>query len=115
MRCSLVPCRIVCTSLLLCLALAGCGTSYPYYTVGGSPESRVIIIHLDENTTEKISAGTGIGGGLTRAMQMQATAAGEVTIEKDSAKVTMIAKGPVFLVKNVEYDGKQIDFHEPIL
>ena len=114
MPCSLLPFRFVCAAFLLCLTLAGCGVSYPHYTLGGSPESRVIIIHLSETATEKIPAGSGIGGGLTSEMKLQMSSGEEVTIEQDSAKVTMIAKGPMFIVKSVEYDGKKVNFHEPI-
>ena len=111
----MLPFRFVCTAFLLCLTLAGCGVSYPYYTLGGSSESRVVIIHLDETATEKIPVGSGMGGGLTGEMKLRLISGEEVTIEQDSAKVTMIAKGALFIVKNVEYDGKQVNFHEPVL
>lgn len=114
MQCSMVPFRSVCTAFLLCLALLGCGASYPHYTLEGSAESRVVVIHLDETKTEKIPAGSGIGGGITNEMKSQMGDSGEATIEKDSAKVTIVAKGMVFLVKKVEYDGKEVYFHEPI-
>lgn len=101
--------------LFACLMLSGCGVSYPYYTLDGSPESRVIVIHLSENKTEKVPAGTGMGGGLDPSQIQEIDGENVVIIEQGSAKVVMKANGPVFTVKTVEYDGKPVLYHEPLL
>ena len=106
--------RFACLSLLMCLA-AGCGGGYPYYTLGGSPESRVVEIHLSESETVKVPAGTGVGGGLTGEHKAILLTGQDVTLEKGPAKVTMTQKGPLPIVKSVRYDGKELRFHEPIL
>lgn len=101
-------------SMLLCLSAAGCGPSYPYYTLDGSPESRVVVIHLDDNKTERVPAGTGMGGGITAAHKMILETGEPVTLEQGAARVTVTAKGPTILVKSVEYDGKEVLYHEPV-
>lgn len=102
-------------SLLTCLVFTGCGVSYPYYTLDGSPESRVIVIHLSESQTERVPAGTGMGGGLDPSLAEEVDGETVVIIEKGTAKVTMKANGPIFTVKTVEYDGKPVLYHEPLL
>jgi hypothetical protein len=112
---STVSVRFACLSLL-CLFLAGCGMSYPYYTLDGSPESRVVTIHLAEGKTEKIPAGTGIGAGLTQEeVGMLLSTGGPVIKEQGKAKVTLGSKGAVITVQKVEYDGKEVFYHEPVL
>lgn len=103
----------VCLLSVVCLTVAGCGPSYPYYTLKGSPESRVVVIHLDEEKTEEVPAGTGLGAGLTSEHMMRLSTGEPVTITKGSASVTMTAKGPALVVKSVEYDGKPVLYHEP--
>lgn len=107
--------RLACASLALWFATAGCGLGGPYYTLDGSPESRVVVIHLKDDKTERIPAGTGIGGGLTAEQKAVLMTGQDVVIEQGAARVTMSAKGPLVLVKTVEYDGKEIQFHEPVL
>lgn len=104
------------TLFVLCLALPGCGTGYPFYTLGGSPESRTVEIHLDDKTIVKVPCGSGVGAGLTQEDKAAMMAGEEVIIEQDKAKVTMYSKGgPIFLVKAVRYDGKPVLYHEPLL
>jgi hypothetical protein len=100
---------------VLSLAVAGCGVSYPYYTIEGSPESRVVEIHLGEGKSEKVPCGQGVGAGLTADHWQQMQTEGHAIVEKGAARVTITAKGPAILVKSVEYDGKDVPFHEPIL
>ena len=112
---STVPVRFACLSLL-CLVLAGCGMSYPYYTLDGSPESRVVTIHLGPDKTEKVPAGTGLGAGLTQEQVGHLLGGGEpIVLEKGKAKVTVASSGAVITVKKVEYDGKEVFYHEPVL
>ncbi|HUG17587.1 MAG TPA: hypothetical protein VMM56_01325 [Planctomycetaceae bacterium] len=101
--------------LLTCWMLSGCGVSYPYYTLDGSPESRVVVIHLSESKTEKVPAGTGMGGGLDPSLMQEIDGENVVIIEKGPAKVVMKANGPIFTVKTVEYEGKTVLYHEPLL
>lgn len=105
----------VCLALLLCCAATGCGGGYPYYTLGGSPESRVVEIHLSDSETFEVHTGTGIGGGLTAEHKAALALGQDVTVEKGPAKVTVTPKGPAIIVNKVEYDGKEVFFHEPIL
>ena len=101
--------------LLACLAFVGCGVSYPYYTIEGGQEGRVVVIHLSESKTEKVPAGTGMGAGLDPAAAQEVDGETVVIIEKGSAKVVMKAEGVIFTVKTVEYDGKTVLFHQPLL
>ena len=112
---STVPVRFACLALL-CLLVAGCGMSYPYYTLDGSPESRVVTIHLAEGQTEKVPAGTGIGAGLTQdEVGTLLSGGGPIIKEKGKAKVTVGSSGAVITVQKVEYDGKEVFYHEPVL
>jgi hypothetical protein len=114
MRSQRTSLMFVCLLSVVCLTVAGCGPSYPYYSLKGSPESRVVVIHLDEEKTEEVPAGTGLGAGLTSEHQLILSTGEPVTIEKGAARVTMTAKGPAIVVKSVEYDGKPVLFHEPV-
>lgn len=110
--------RFAYLTLVLGCAMAGCGMGYPYYTLGGSPESRVVVIHIDKETTEEVPVGTGIGGGLSAEHKAALAMGEEAVVEKGKARVTVTAKGPmgaVVTIKNVEYDGKKVLYHEPIL
>jgi hypothetical protein len=102
-------------TFLASLTFLGCGgVPYPYFTLEGSPESRVVVIHLAENQTERVPAGTGMGGGLDPSEAVEVDGETVVIIEKGPAKVTMKANGPIFTVKTVEYDGKKVLYHEPL-
>lgn len=100
--------------MLLYSAVTGCGVSHPYYTLEGNTESRVVVIHIDEDTSEKIPCGSGMGAGLTGGMKTQMASGEPVTIEKGSARVTLTAKEPFFVVSKVEYDGQEVRYHEPL-
>lgn len=101
--------------LVVCLALAGCGVSYPHYTTEGSPESRTVIVHLDEKTTLRVGAGTGMGAGITAAHKAKLAAGEDAVIEKDDVKVTMSGKSGGAVVKSVTYKGEPVLYHEQIL
>ena len=109
------PVRFACLGLLLSLMLAGCGMPYPYYTLEGSPESRVVVIHLSADKTEEIPAGTGLGAGLTQEEVGMIMMGQEVVKEKGAAKVTMASSGGPITVKKVVYEGKEVYYHEPVL
>lgn len=113
MLCSRISCRSVGLAALLCFVMAGCGVSYPYYTIDGSPEGRVVVIHLSEDEKVKVPAGTGMGGMPDDARAMLASGQ-DATIEQDGAKVTMMTKGPTIQVRKVEYNGEVVLYHEPI-
>lgn len=102
-------------SLVVCFALSGCEPGYPYYTTEGSMEARTVVIHYAEGKSETVPIGTGMGAGLTEEQKGAAMSGAEVIVEKGSAKVTVIAKGASFLVKQVTYDGKDAKAHEPVL
>ena len=104
---------LACLALALCVSLAGCGPSYPYYTIEGGQDARTIVIHLDKDRTEKVPAGSGLGAGLTSEHMMTLGMGQPVTIEKGSARVTMTAKGGLPMVQSVEYDGKNVPYHQP--
>lgn len=109
------PFRFACLTFVLSLFASGCGMPYPYYTLDGSPESRVVVIHLGEGKTEKVPAGSGLGAGLTQE-QVAILRMGEpVVLEKGAARVTMGSKGGPITVQKVEYDGKEVYYHEPVL
>ena len=114
MRISPAPIVRICAALLLAFAAAGCGGMYPYYTLEGSPESRVVVLHVDEQTTEKVPAGSGLGAGITEELKVKLSDGSEQPIEKGKAKVWVQVKGPFFMVTKVEYDGKEINYHEPL-
>lgn len=112
------PFRFGCLALVVWFAAAGCGPGYPYYTLDGSPESRVVVIHFKDGKTERIPAGTGIGAGLTAEHRAALAMGQDAIIEEGAARVTVSAGGPlgaVVTVKKVEYDGQEIYFHEPVL
>lgn len=109
------PLRFACLGLLLSLMVAGCGMPYPYYTLEGSPESREVVIHLSADKKLEVPAGIGMGAGLTEAQKAQIMMGQEVVLEKDGAKVTMASSGGPITVKKVEYEGKEVYYHEPVL
>ena len=107
--------RFVCVGFVLSLMASGCGMPYPYYTLEGSPESREVVIHLSDSETIEVPAGTGMGAGLTSDQQMQIMQGEPVVLEKDGAKVTMASSGGPITVQKVEYEGKEVYYHEPVL
>lgn len=109
------PLRFALLGLMLSLMLAGCGMPYPYYTLEGSPESREVVIHLSADKTLEVPAGHGLGAGLTQEQVGRIMSGEEIVLEKDGAKVTMASSGGPITVKKVEYEGKEVYYHEPVL
>ena len=105
--------RFVCVAFVLSLLAAGCGPGYPYYTIKGGQEARTVVIHLDDEKTEEVPAGSGLGAGLTSEHKMILSTGEPVTLEKGSARVTITAKSGLPVVQSVEYDGKNVPYHEP--
>jgi len=113
MQRSMVRFRFACIALVLCFALAGCGVSFPYYTLEGNQEGRVVVIHVTKDRIVKIPTTSGFGG-LGDDVSVQIVDEKTYEVEKGDAVVTMVANGPLMIVKKVEYDGREIKFHEPV-
>jgi hypothetical protein len=105
--------RFVCVAFVLCLLAAGCGPGYPYYTIKGGQDARVVVIHLADDKTEEVPAGSGLGAGLTEEHKTMLSMGEPAVLEKGSAKVTMTAKSGLPVVQSVEYDGQNVPYHQP--
>ena len=110
MQRSLVHFRLMSVAFLVCFVMTGCGPSYPYYTLGGNTELRIVKIHITETEMLQVELTSADIDGQT----YQLTDEGEV-VEKGDAKVIITRKGPIALAKKVEYKGKEVKFHEPVL
>lgn len=91
----------------LCFSLAGCGDSYPYYTIEGTMESRVLTVHVDADTTREISIGTA-SGGLTGKNRADLQGGSTITVENHGVSVTLSGKTDAIEVGEVKYDGKVV-------
>ena len=45
--------RWTCAAFLVCVALPGCGVKYPYYTLEGAQEARIVEVHINEKQSVK--------------------------------------------------------------